>query len=134
LICRGITFESDKLRILCYPHSDYRNPEDQEDEAKCRREEDIYAAREVLGRLIVYQWPQVPPVWVGTDVTKTWQNYLMYLLTPVSRHYGVDKDRVLDSFVRNYMPSILLSNKHAVPEGSDRLAFQMMDSMDSHEV
>lgn len=122
MICRGIIFEKDGLRILCHPHSDVKDVQD-------RVVEDLWNAREVLGRLVVYKWPEVPPMWVGTDVTKTWQNYLMYLLTPVARHYDVSKDKLLSGFVRHFMPSILLSGKHTVPEGSDRLAFQMMDSM-----
>jgi hypothetical protein len=102
------------------PHSDATDPKD-------RAEEDVWNARETLGRLVYHQWPQVPEPWRGTEVARTWQAYLMYLLTPVSRHYGVDKDKVLGSFTRNYMPSILMSAKHGNDtEETRRLAIGML--------
>lgn len=114
--CEGILFENGKLRVKCEPHyRDNPSPDSPPEEAaRYQREEDEWAAGEVLGTLVVHKWPEVPPVWAGTAVSETWQAYLMYLLKPVSRHYGVDDSAVLSRFMRHYLPSILLSGKHNV--------------------
>lgn len=121
MICEGIIFERDKLRILCHSHCYYRNPLDIEEETKVRREEDEWAAMETLGRLVVYKWPEVPEPWTDAQIVGTWQNYLMYLLKPVCRHYAVSDDTVLAMFMRHYLPSIIVSPKHVTPEGAESL-------------
>jgi hypothetical protein len=125
--CKGIVF--DKVTIACQPHCDYRSPGDPAKEKMIRHEEDEWNAMETIGRLVVRKWPETPSAWVGTDAVKTWQNYLMHLLKPLCRHYDVNPSTVHNMFVRHYMPSILLSDKHATPEGSEPLVLQMLDSM-----
>jgi hypothetical protein len=126
MTCEGILFEHSKLKLVCEPH--YRdNPDSSaspEDAARYQREEDEWAAREMLGQLVVHRWPEVPLVWAGTAVAETWQSYLMYLLKPVCRHYGVSDEAVLQGFMRHFLPSILLSEKHG--QTDEALAFRLM--------
>lgn len=112
----GIFFNKDNLRITCEEHCDYKNVADPEEEERIVREENEWAAMETLGRVVVYKWPEVPPMWTDTPATESWQSYLMYLLKPICRHYQVNDDNVLAKFMRHYLMTIMLSPRHKKPK------------------
>jgi hypothetical protein len=113
--CKGIVFERDRLTIHCEPHCDYKNPADLKEQESTVRGEDEWAAMETLGRLVVFRWPVVPPMWADSPVVENWQAYLMYLLKPVCRHYAVNDEVVLTMFMKHYLLSIMISPRHKKP-------------------
>jgi hypothetical protein len=98
------------MKLRCEPHYDESayHAEDPALDTQYQREEDEYAAREVLGRLVLYLYPTVPEQWQDRDFVKTWQAYLMFLYKPIAKHYNVDADALLSSFNRHYLPSIIM--------------------------
>ena len=69
-----------------------------------RRKEDGMNARESLEYLVeIKDHPFMEEA--GLD---TWQKRLMYFLKPVSRHFDVDDETVLQSYMRHNLPTHLL--------------------------
>lgn len=99
MACEGIKIENVTLR--CEPHCDYVG----DDQQRIRFEEDRWAAREVLGRLVCYVYPRVPEPWEGKF--PSWQSYLMFLYKPVAKHYGLDADDLLHYFNKHYLPTLV---------------------------
>jgi hypothetical protein len=94
--CTGLVIEG--VQFHCNPHSNAQNP-------NYVREEDEFAAWNVL------EWhrkkfPHALPVQFEGEFD-TWQNWMMYLLPHVAKHYAVSKDAVLKGWCRDCAPTIL---------------------------
>jgi hypothetical protein len=96
--CAGLVIHERRFR--CEPHSDASNPQ-------YKLEEDVYNAAVTL-EYLRKRGPQ-DPKWVEDFKwsSETWQNWMMYMLKPVARHYGVDDSEVLALWTRHYVPGIL---------------------------
>jgi len=112
--CGGLFVEG--VRIWCDPHYDEHPSKeaDEETQKRYKLEEDEWAARETLGRLVVHHWPDVPAEWIG--LFGSWQAYLMFLHKKIAKHYEVSADAVLSSFLKHYMPSLLGTLRGVTPK------------------
>lgn len=92
-----------EVPLFCFPHSDA----EQEDH---KREEDEHAATVTL------EWhrkkfPSIPAIFL--PFCKSWQDWMMHLLKPVCRHYGVSDETVLRSWTKHYGYGLFLQYRVA---------------------
>jgi hypothetical protein len=124
-ICPHGMLEIRGVQIRCMKHYDEteNRPKDPETDAQYMREEDEYAAQELIARFVVTCFPDVPEQWKDQEFTRSWQALLMTLYKPIARHYKVDPDTVLHNFNRHYLPSLIA--KHV----GEREAIEFMNRM-----
>jgi hypothetical protein len=95
--CAGLAVEG--VPLFCFSHSDASDP-------TWRREEDEkFGAADTLEHHRKKHPQAMPGPFEGKF--DTWQAWLMFLLGPVSKHYGVDKDAVLRIWTKDCMPGII---------------------------